>query len=75
MEGYARIIWELAYHPHAPKPPVKNGALDRVYAALAKEGLKVAQVFRMNSTAIKARPDAHRARKKGERATSRAHGG
>ena len=42
----------------------KNGALERVYTALAAQGLKGIQVYALDSTSVKARPDAHGARKK-----------
>ena len=42
----------------------KSGVLERVYAALAAEGLKVSPAFSPDSTAAKAHPDAHGARKK-----------
>ncbi|MDR0472232.1 MAG: transposase, partial [Treponema sp.] len=37
----------------------KNGALERVYTALAAEGLKEITVLALDSAAIKAHPDAH----------------
>jgi len=42
----------------------KSGVLERVYTALAAEGLKVSPAFSLDSTAVKAHPDAHGARKK-----------
>jgi transposase len=42
----------------------KNGVLERVYAALAAEGLTAANVYALDSTAVKAHPDAHGAGKK-----------
>jgi transposase len=42
----------------------ENGALDRVYAALADEGLLNMGVCALDSTSVKAHPDAHGAPKK-----------
>jgi transposase len=42
----------------------KSGVLERVYASLAAEGLKEAKLLALDSTAVKAHPDAHGARKK-----------
>ena len=42
----------------------KSGVLERVYTALAAEGLRTMNVFALDSTAIKIHPDAHGARKK-----------
>ena len=41
-----------------------NGVLERVYTALTKEGLLDMRVCALDSTAVKAHPDAHGARKK-----------
>ena len=41
-----------------------NGVLERVYTALSKEGLLDMRVCAPDSTAVKAHPDAHGARKK-----------
>ena len=41
-----------------------NGVLERMYAALAAEGLIGAEVYSLDATAVKAHPDAHGARKK-----------
>ena len=42
----------------------KNGVLKRTYAALAVQGLEASPVFGLDSTAVKAHPDAHGAEKK-----------
>jgi transposase len=42
----------------------KSGVLERVYIALAAEGLSTTKVYALDSTAIKVHPDAHGARKK-----------
>ena len=42
----------------------ENGVLDRVYAALSSEGLLDMSVCSLDSTAVKAHPDAHGAQKK-----------
>jgi transposase len=42
----------------------ENGVLDRVYAALAAEGLLDMSVCSLDSMAVKAHPDAHGAPKK-----------
>jgi transposase len=42
----------------------KNGIRERVYTALAAEGLKDIQVYALDSTSVKVHPDAHGARKK-----------
>jgi len=42
----------------------KNGVLERVYAALAAQGLKGIQVYSLDSTSVKVHPDAHGAGKK-----------
>ena len=42
----------------------KNGVLERVYAALAAEGLKDIRVYAPDSTSVKVHPDARGARKK-----------
>ena len=42
----------------------KSGVLERVYTALAKQGLRTMNVAALDSTAIKVHPDAHGARKK-----------
>ena len=36
----------------------KNGALERVYAALSEEGLRHADVYALDSTSVKVHPDA-----------------
>jgi transposase len=41
-----------------------SGTLERVYTALAAEGLTATKVYALDSTAIKVHPDAHGARKK-----------
>jgi len=42
----------------------KNGVLERVYVALSAEGLGASSAFSLDSTAVKAHPDAHGALKK-----------
>jgi transposase len=42
----------------------RNGVLERVYAALAAQGLPVQKAYALDSTAVKVHPDAHGARKK-----------
>jgi transposase len=42
----------------------QNGVLERVYAALAAEGLTGDEVYALDSTAVKVHPDAQGARKK-----------
>ena len=42
----------------------RNGVPERVYTALAAEGLKDIKVYALDSTAVKVHPDAHGARKK-----------
>ena len=42
----------------------RSGVLERVYAALVAEGLANAELYSLDSTAVKAHPDAHGARKK-----------
>ena len=42
----------------------KNGVLERVYTALAAQGLEDIQVYALDSTSVKVHPDAHGARKK-----------
>jgi hypothetical protein len=42
----------------------EKGVLERVYAALAADGLIDMQVCSLDSTAVKAHPDAHGAQKK-----------
>jgi len=64
VEGFAGIAGQVAHHLHPPKPMGKSGVLERVYTALAVEGLKMSPAFSLDSTAVKAHPDAHGARKK-----------
>ena len=42
----------------------KNGVLERVYTALAAEGLRDIQVYALDSASVKVHPDAHGAGKK-----------
>jgi transposase len=53
----------------------QNGVLERVYTALAAEGLTGNEVYALDSTAVKARPDAHGAGKNGPQAIGKAREG
>jgi len=53
----------------------KNGVLKRTYTALAAQGLEASPVFGLDSTAVKAHPDAHGAEKNGAQATGKMRGG
>ena len=62
MASVTEIIRELARYLCAIEPMV--GVLERVYKALAAEGLACRTVFALDSTAVKVHPDAQGARKK-----------
>jgi hypothetical protein len=48
--------------------------LERVYNALAVEGLTATDVYALDSTAVKAHLDAHGVRKNGKQATDKTRG-
>jgi transposase len=65
--------WHAVYVRLDRRP--QNGAPERAYAALTAEGPAGGQVYPLDSTAVKARPDARGGKKTVRRAVGKARGG